>query len=116
MQSADILTQMCAAHLYVACQALDLRVLNLTFLEDLQNSVSTVTRLLVPNLDVALQSELDQKVFHALSSSWNATTSLDLDDRCDKLGEASLPNVINFLHEHRIALSSETLVQFSTLR
>lgn len=112
VQSADILSQMCAAHLYVACQALDLRVLYVTFLEELRNSIGTVTRVLVPEVHSDVHTELDQTVFQALSSSWNSTTSLDIEDRCKKVAAASLPNAINYLHKHGLVSSTEKLVQF----
>lgn len=112
VQAGDILSQMCAAHLYVVCQALDLRVLYVTFLEDLRQSIGPVTGLLVPDVDFIAHAELDQKVFEALCSSWNSTTSLDLEDRCKAVAAASLPNVINYLHKRNIVASTETLVQY----
>lgn len=103
---------MCAAYLYVICQALDLRVMYITFLGELQKRIGPLTRPLVSDADLALHHELDRGVFEAVSHSWNSTTSLNLNDRCAKLGAASLPYVINYLYKHGITLSSGILTEF----
>ena len=59
LQTGDILSQMCAAHLYVVCQTLDLRVMYITFLGELQKRIGPLTRPLVSDADLALHHELD---------------------------------------------------------
>ena len=111
-QAGDILSQMCAAHLYVVCQALDLRVLYVTFLKDLQTKIEPVARLLFPGLGFIAHPELHRIVFEAISLAWNSTTSLDLEDRCEKVAAAILPSTISYLHKNKITLPMETLVQY----
>lgn len=60
---------MCAAYLYIICQALNLRVIYITFLGELQKRIRPLTRPLVSDADLALHHELDQGVFEAVSHS-----------------------------------------------
>jgi phenylalanine ammonia-lyase len=42
IQAADVVTQMCAAHLFAVCQALDLRVLHMTYLKALRSKLVSI--------------------------------------------------------------------------
>lgn len=87
--SADalsILRKMVACHVFVSCQALDLRVLHRTF-------ISGVIEVLVASTEEAFSSistkeqltSLHTALRHQVGPYWNATTKLDLAPRCEAL-------------------------------
>ncbi|KAH7128127.1 L-Aspartase-like protein [Dendryphion nanum] len=106
LQAATIVAQMCAAHLFAVCQALDLRVLHMTFLRSLFEKLWLVAESLLPDLSIQQQKEFQQDLYSALSVSWNTTTPLDLDERCDTVSAAGLPILVGFFSKHNLQLNT----------
>ncbi|RAK95025.1 aromatic amino acid ammonia-lyase [Aspergillus ibericus CBS 121593] len=87
-QSVQLLSMMCAAHLYVLCQALDLRVLNLEFLatakaksRELYGKTFTT--------DNELGDSHFENVWSQIASTWIDTAQLDPSNRCEKVAAQS---------------------------
>ena len=114
IQATDLVALMCAAHLYVICQALDLRVLHISFLQALRKDIKWVVTSLLPNITSeagdSLESELHQKV----TESWKRSTPFDLEQRCQSLAESALPTLINHSRQNNYTLHVETLADFQT--
>ena len=84
IQAAEVTSMMCAAYLYVICQALDLRVLHRQFLEELGPVISAVTRATLGTY-VASQDHIKAfsvDVWTEVSEVWWTTSALDLEARC----------------------------------
>lgn len=112
IQATDLVALMCAAHLYVICQALDLRVLHISFLQALQKEAwRTITETFpsatTEQLD-ALQNEVSKKV----SESWKASTPFDLEHRCQSLAESTVPTLMKSARQHGLALTVEAMEKF----
>lgn len=81
---------MCAAYLTMVCQALDLRVLQQRFIEILQPTIVEKTKSILDTLVKSNDPESSgQAIFINVVKTWNASTSMDLADRCDKTSEAA---------------------------
>ncbi|EEP79373.1 phenylalanine ammonia-lyase [Uncinocarpus reesii 1704] len=98
MHAVDIVSMMAACSLYVTCQALDLRVLQLTFLEALipvwHDTLQASMGAFLP------QAELDrlaQLVCDASAGAWAAQSRLDLDERCERVVDTMLPILLPHL-------------------
>ncbi|PYI03691.1 phenylalanine ammonia-lyase [Aspergillus sclerotiicarbonarius CBS 121057] len=92
MKAVDIVSMMGACSLYVACQALDLRVLQLSFFQRLQETVAETTKEAFERVLEPCEIEsLSQHLFETMQSSWPSTSRLDLCDRCRRVVELSLP-------------------------
>ncbi|KAL4777165.1 L-Aspartase-like protein [Aspergillus nidulans var. acristatus] len=83
MQAVDLVTMMSACSLYSACQALDLRVLQLTFFDQLPAILSQTTQ---DAFGCALAQEevetLSTRLAFSIKSTWPTTSRMDLHDRC----------------------------------
>ncbi|PWY93433.1 phenylalanine ammonia-lyase [Aspergillus sclerotioniger CBS 115572] len=92
MKAVDIVSMMGACSLYVACQALDLRVLQLTFFQRLQQTVTETTKEAFERvLEPREIDTLAQHLFETMKSHWPTTSRLDLRDRCERVVEMTLP-------------------------
>ncbi|RAK95494.1 aromatic amino acid ammonia-lyase [Aspergillus ibericus CBS 121593] len=92
MKAVDIVSIMGACSLYVACQALDLRVLQLSFFQRLLQTITETTKEAFEQVLEPCEIEsLSQRLFETIQSSWPSTSRLDLRDRCQRVVEASLP-------------------------
>ncbi|KAL4768068.1 L-Aspartase-like protein [Aspergillus nidulans var. acristatus] len=95
MQAVDIVSMMTAASLYVTCQALDLRALQLNFFQTLRPylaislSAAFGTVLTRPQLEGLLL-----EVQSVCEDAWQKTTRHDIPDRCSRLVEAILPIIL----------------------
>ncbi|PYI34247.1 phenylalanine ammonia-lyase [Aspergillus indologenus CBS 114.80] len=92
MQAVDVVTMMGACALYVACQALDLRVVQLQFFQDLRPFIHRTTKdafgsILEPREVDRLSSHLLDEV----CKSWASTSRMDLCQRCRRVTEMTLP-------------------------
>ncbi|KAF5624630.1 phenylalanine ammonia-lyase [Fusarium tjaetaba] len=111
LQAAEVVTQMCAAHLFAVCQALDLRVLHMTYLESLRSSLVSI---LQPFLDV-FDDQVSQGIYESLHEtivkSWNASACYDVEDRCKALSKATVSVLWDHLEEHEMHLESTRPLQ-----
>ncbi|KAJ5673259.1 hypothetical protein N7507_002386 [Penicillium longicatenatum] len=78
-QSADILHTMSAAHLYVLCQALDLRALEKDFLGTIEFQLSSLYNDLFGG--TVIKNDF-RAVWTQLLESWSAHNQLDIEPRC----------------------------------
>lgn len=69
-QAVEVVSLMCAAHLYVACQALDLRVLHNTLLDALDKTISTAAHEVFGHLSQTDRDQLITTLTRAARDSW----------------------------------------------
>lgn len=89
MEVVEIMSMMSASYIVMVCQALDLRVLQMTFLAKASSEVVNVTdgiasRYLAPT---ASHQKINAAVWDAIKEAWDETTTLDLNLRCETLAE-----------------------------
>lgn len=94
MQAVELVSLMCAGALYTACQAVDLRVMHLTFLEVLRPTLST---LLYQHLVIREDSSLPSLVWKDVCKSWYDTTCLDAAERASQVASATVPTIVEFM-------------------
>lgn len=95
IQAVDIVSMMTAASLYVVCQALDLRALQLNFFQALH-------LYLARSLDDAFntflaKAQLEKLFLHVQSAcegAWQASGRHDIPERCEELVNAILPIIL----------------------
>ncbi|KAF4961415.1 hypothetical protein FGADI_269 [Fusarium gaditjirri] len=80
LQAADVVIQMCAAHIFAVCQALDLRVLHLTYLESLRSKLASIVQPFFNGVDDKVAGEIYASLHETIVKSWNASACLDLED------------------------------------
>ncbi|KAJ0414187.1 phenylalanine ammonia-lyase [Aspergillus carlsbadensis] len=86
MQAVDLVTMMSACALYVACQALDLRVLQLTFLDQLPAILTETTKSAFGGAVTPEQTEtLATQLATSIKNAWPGTSRMDLHGRCTKV-------------------------------
>lgn len=90
-EAVDLVSLMSAAQLYICCQALDLRVMHLQFLEELQPVARRITtdsfRQAIPQTHL---ESIHAKLWKQISDEWFTTASLDLQQRCQRTVESSV--------------------------
>ncbi|THX86664.1 phenylalanine ammonia-lyase [Aureobasidium pullulans] len=97
-QALDTIYLLSAAHLFVLCQALDLRVLQNDFLESME---PVMKRMVEDFLSInkqshqGLQDELVDSISTRVHKVWPTTTTADLDGRCKTTADAVTLDVIN---------------------
>lgn len=110
MHAVDLVSMMTACSLYVACQALDLRVLQLTFFLALRplwrESLQTTLK---PFLSAVALEELFERLCDASETAWAAQSRLDLSERCERVVDAMLPIILPRLTEQSDASCSSPL-------
>ncbi|KAI5200732.1 phenylalanine ammonia-lyase [Aureobasidium subglaciale] len=97
-QALDTIYMLAASHLFVLCQALDLRVLQNQFLESVEPKIESLVETFLANMEQAsaeLQSALSAKIFTRVRTVWPTTTTSDLDQRCKITSNAIVMDVIN---------------------
>ncbi|KAA8650392.1 uncharacterized protein ATNIH1004_003076 [Aspergillus tanneri] len=134
MQAVDIVSLMCAAHLYVVCQALDLRVLHLTFQTAVDRIIATVTK---ETLERMTQEQLDllrQKLSKSARDSWASSARKDLPLRVQLMSQSLVPPLLKTIRGYGLIsitsqadplelidklterISSESMTAFNRLR
>lgn len=96
MQAVELVSLMCAAALYTACQAVDLRVLHMTFLDALRPALSALLRdhrLVVSSED----SSLPSLVWKDVCKAWYDTPCLDAAERAARVASATVPTIVEFI-------------------
>ncbi|EXK24321.1 phenylalanine ammonia-lyase [Fusarium oxysporum f. sp. raphani 54005] len=111
LQAADVVTQMCAAHLFAVCQALDLRVLHMTYLQALRSKLSSVVQPFLGGVDDQVAKGIYESLHETIVKSWNASACFDLQDRCKILSRETVPVLCEHLEEHEMHLVSTRPLQ-----
>ncbi|GFF54077.1 hypothetical protein IFM46972_09933 [Aspergillus udagawae] len=108
MQAVEIVSMMAAASLYVTCQALDLRALQLNFFEALRpHLASSLAEAFNAFLTKAQLEELTLDVQAACEGAWQRTARHDIPDRCEELVKAILPIILShFGRSNNVSRSS----------
>jgi len=88
MQAVELLQTMCACALYVGCQAVDLRVLHNTFMNNLNQAIVPVNaRLPISEKE---RESLHEALCARFQESWDSSGTSDLRDRCTTMIESSV--------------------------
>lgn len=95
-QALDVLRILSSAYLFVLCQALDLRVLQLEFQKVAEVDVRGLISEHFNSLPEKSCEALHDAVWTKLMSVWPTTTSLDLSERCSKSSDAVMENVVKY--------------------
>lgn len=101
-QSIDILQTMSAAHLYVLCQALDLRALEKDFLGAIEPQLSALYNDLFSGTVV---EDGFGDVWAQLMVSWSTHNQLDIEPRCATSSGDATNYIINLLLKHSVDFS-----------
>jgi len=110
LQALDVLYQMTAAYLFVACQALDLRVLQIEFLVAAKQGFQQTWNSTLARWDSG-DDVLIHKVWDRINSVWPTTTTLDLKQRCKVTTEATIADIV----QHFSAFEPSTIPQPATV-
>jgi phenylalanine ammonia-lyase len=117
-QALDAIYLMVAAHLFVLCQALDLRVLQVEFLSSMNKEVAICVQSLVFGIQVPIElCELLESAIHTrIENMWPTTNTADLDQRCKITADAVMPDIISVLAKAspNVTLDLIKLVNFTT--
>ncbi|KAK7752200.1 hypothetical protein SLS62_005944, partial [Diatrype stigma] len=106
MQAVELVSLMCAAALYTACQAVDLRVLHMTFLDVLRPTLSAL--LCDYRLVAGEDSPLPSLVWKDVCKAWYDTPSLDAAERADRVASATVPTIVEFIARDTSSSSSSS--------
>ncbi|KAI9783134.1 MAG: hypothetical protein M1816_001585 [Peltula sp. TS41687] len=98
MQAIEVVSLMTAATLYTACQAVDLRVMHRTFLEQFNPIALTITtEVLGDYLSHQEVTALHTNVWKLIVESWHGTGSLDAHERCEQAASAPISFLVDRL-------------------
>ncbi|PWY86688.1 phenylalanine ammonia-lyase [Aspergillus heteromorphus CBS 117.55] len=101
--TVEIVGMMVATHLYVLCQALDLRVLQLEFERIIQPRVFDITRTACNGAVADTQVlVIQQAVWKQLLGQWSHAASLDLVERAQTSASNTVGVLLSQLYFHRV--------------
>lgn len=111
MQAAEILSIMCACHIYVSCQALDLRALHLKFTEHAGPALLAVTAQVIPGVSETDLSQLDTEFKARIAKTWPKLNTLSSEDRCTEVAKSALDVIVDVFSQDtsRVGLSAHDL-------
>ena len=92
LEVVEITSMMAASYIVMVCQALDLRVLQMIFLEKAYAQVAEMTgelfsTLLAPTTTEDYRRKISVEVWDAIAVAWDETSTMDLTARCERLAE-----------------------------
>lgn len=103
-KAVEVVSLMCAACLYVACQALDLRAIQFEFFLELRSLVRSMNETwLSARMANEETSEITQIIIEKVEEAWQSASRLDIDERCEETSKVAS------LHLAEIMLSSSSL-------
>lgn len=118
LQALDTIYLMVAAHLFVLCQALDLRVLQVEFLSAMKTETARLVQKLLVDMHTSdeLCELLEGAIFTRMKAVWPTTNTADLDQRCKVTADAVMPDMIKVLSQASltIPLDLTDLVNFTS--
>lgn len=111
MQAAEILSIMCACHIYVSCQALDLRALHLKFTEHAGPALLAMTAQVIPGVSETDLSQLDTAFKALIAKTWPKLNTLSSEDRCTEVAKSALDVIVDVFSQDtsRAGLSAHDL-------
>ncbi|KAL8846668.1 MAG: hypothetical protein Q9221_008254 [Calogaya cf. arnoldii] len=96
--AVELASLMCASYLYTVCQALDLRVLQLSYFQSLEPIMYTVNRQsfspLLGDLDF---DELHLSIWENVQVTWLLTANKDFEDRCTHVVDSTIGVIVKIL-------------------
>ncbi|OOF91880.1 hypothetical protein ASPCADRAFT_408986 [Aspergillus carbonarius ITEM 5010] len=99
--TVEVMSLMMATHIYVLCQALDLRVLQLEFEDTVRDRVDDITASLCEEVVPADRvPRIQESVWKQLIQHWTRNTTLDLADRAETSVINTLGTLLNLLNSH----------------
>ncbi|KAL4910326.1 hypothetical protein BDW74DRAFT_50846 [Aspergillus multicolor] len=102
MQAVEVLSLMCACDLYIACQALDLRALHITFLRHAKFQLRCVTgNIFSKHMPKSVLVGLHESLDRHLTQSWPTTNRLSPDDRVHTVVENAIPVLLDTLKSYQ---------------
>lgn len=105
MQAAEVVYLMSAAFIYIVCQALDLRAMNLAFLSRVSPVVaSTVGTFFEQVLSQEEQATLVTNLDKHMATVWPTTTKLEASARCQALVDTSLAIILQALISRKVEI------------
>jgi len=102
LEVAEILSMMSASYLFMVCQALDLRVLQVRFLSTARARVTESTGAILTQLakeSVIDSSKISNVIWNSLAKEWDGTTTLDLTQRAQKTAEVAAAHLMRELQQ-----------------
>ena len=91
LQSVEIVSLMSASYLYTVCQALDLRVLQRTFFQNLEPVIYAINRELFSRyLSLAAVDHLNDKLWAHIQVNWLQTSNKDTSERVNHVVDTAL--------------------------
>ncbi|KAF3905240.1 Imidazolonepropionase [Orbilia brochopaga] len=109
MQAVELVSMMSACLLYVACQALDLRVRDILFLEALENEVGSAVVQEMMGYLVVEKAEFQSRFKTAVSRSWKESSREDLQVRVRLMSDAIAAAWVPLAQEKVVKSSTERL-------
>ncbi|UPK96567.1 hypothetical protein LCI18_007502 [Fusarium solani-melongenae] len=100
MEAADLVAHMCACHIYVSCQAVDLRASHRLFLEAIRKVLSDTSEdgpFYAFGLDEPAVEKLAEAVFPTVESTWYERNAGSWKDRIIPTVDATMAPVTQFL-------------------
>jgi phenylalanine ammonia-lyase len=94
----EILSMMCAAHLYTVCQALDLRVLQLEFFNTAKSACEVSFHRIFNDLEGYEKPSCDSwfgQIWSTIKASWLERSRLGLQERCAQVSRDCLGYIVN---------------------
>lgn len=96
--AVDVLMKMCACHIYVVCQALDLRALHLGFIKKVTETIGALTQRLFANGMTSQDFQaLEDTLGAHIGPSWSSTGKMDLEARCKALVSSLTPILLDHI-------------------
>lgn len=115
LQAVELTSLMSASHLYTVCQALDLRVMQMTFLQALEAALQPIgIKVFSAILAPSETNELHAKVWTHMRQTWLNTTILDSQDRIERVIKSSLAVLTDFLLTLKLDSSSPAFAAMGT--
>ena len=115
LEAADILTHMCACHIYASCQAVDMRANHTIFLDTLEkNLLATESTGALSTLGLTPEQtgKLADKLFTTIESTWYHWNHNSWKHRIDPTVEAVIAPVAEFLAAEKIERTISDLATF----
>lgn len=98
LQASEIVTLMAAAHLFVLCQALDLRAMLANFFLALKPALDELShRIWAEGMEAGAHAELNRLLWQHIVATWSSKSTLDSHDRADHVAASSLSVLTTYL-------------------
>ena len=112
--AVEVLTELTAAHLFAVCQALDLRVMNLLFLQDLQPRLLGTTSKMVDQLlpDASgLVLPMFEELWSAFLKRFDETAILDAECRFTRIMDSLQPVLLRHIVDKQVSSSLASIIK-----